>query len=198
MNAKLVLLLTTLLLCRSIQAKEVEVTEAFFDIKGNHSQIMIVVYAKVPDTLDRFLRKDIQTLVYEDGLSKKDVFHRLKLYIDLNFILIDNEGDKLKLISVEAINKESVEDKYYMFCYQFGHIVSLTNKLFLNDNLKHINRHTYEAGDKSVHFVTNCKAPEYNFSQPDYFSINYFALLIVVFVMLVLVIIVWKLSKDIV
>ncbi len=85
----------------------------------------------------------------------------LKVYIELNFIIKDLDGNKLNLISINKSRKEYFDsfERYYFF-FDFGTIRSVKNVLFLKTSDKCVNQHYYYHINGFKFFETSNKNKE--------------------------------------
>ncbi len=189
---KLTLVLWLSMFCTYAKALK---TEAFFELDDNSSQIMVFVYVKLPKDLYKCIRKEP---IKCKGELLTDSFEKFRYYVDLNLTLLDGKGKKLKLIAIEKINGMNSENRYYLFCYEFGRVACVYNKFFFDFSVEHINQHSYNNGDAIINFSTDYENPMYSFGEPDNQVINYSLILCGLILLVVLTIVIKKLSKDII
>ena len=164
---------------------------ATFKIKDIKYKYILEINACIPEVLERALEKEFPALI--ESKSKVDYFQTLKTYIDLNFILEDINGNKMKLLSIKEFYKNGNGDlRNFIFYFQAGTINKLTNNLLLNYNREHVNKHHFEINKDIYIFNTNIRTKTYVFPIKKHLNIDTLLVYLLVLVCLIFVVLVIK------
>ena len=156
-----------------------ESNKAFFNILQKEK--IITIDAEFPWTIRNALIKFNPKL--EQATTKKEFISTLKDYLNLNLVLIQNNGKRYDMINVKEMKKNNHSHQVnYIITFKGEDLHHLNNSLLFNLDNNQKNFHKLVYNSSELMFTTSLNNPTFKLPKNDS-SIYWWSILLIAFLM---------------